>query len=171
MLFTRFGADVVLAHPEGYHLMPDTMDFAASSAKASGGSFKVVNSMDEAFQGADIVYPKSWGPYDLMLQRVDANKAKDKARLGEIEKEALAGNAKHKDWICDERRMGLTRGGNALYMHPLPADIGDEVSHSVMRQHTVNVARQAQYKMYAIMALLAVAKVPNLAQRLEALAK
>ena len=67
MLFTRFGADVVLAHPEGYHLMPDTMEFAAASAKASGGSFKVVNSMDEAFQGADIVYPKSWGPYDLML--------------------------------------------------------------------------------------------------------
>ena len=56
-------------------------------------------------------------------------------------------------------------------MHPLPADIGDEVSHGVMRQHTVNVARQAQYKMYAIMALLAVAKVPNLAQRLEALGK
>lgn len=171
MLFTRFGADVVLAHPVGYHLMPDTMEFAAASAKASGGSFKVVNSMDEAFKGADIVYPKSWGPYDLMLQRVAANKAKDKARLGEIEQEALAGNAKHKDWICDENRMGLTRGGDALYMHPLPADIGDEVSHSVMRQHTVNVARQAQYKMYAIMALLAVAKVPNLAQRLEALAK
>jgi len=171
MLFTRFGADVVLAHPEGYHLMSDTMEFAAAGAQASGGSFRVVNSMDEAFQGADIVYPKSWGPYDLMLQRVEANKAKDKARLGEIEKEALAGNAKHKDWICDESRMGLTNGGGALYLHPLPADIGDEVSHGVMRQHTVNVARQAQYKMYAIMALLAVAKVPNLAQRLEALAK
>jgi knotted carbamoyltransferase YgeW len=171
MLFTRFGAEVVLAHPVGYHLMPDTMDFAAAGAKASGGSFKVVNSMDEAFQGADIVYPKSWGPYDLMLQRVEANKAKDKARLGEIEKAALAGNAQHKDWICNERRLGLTRGGNALYMHPLPADIGDEVSHGVMKQHTVNVARQAQYKMYAIMALLAVAKVPNLAQRLETLGK
>ena len=26
MLFTRFGAEVVLAHPEGYHLMPDTME-------------------------------------------------------------------------------------------------------------------------------------------------
>jgi len=36
MLFTRFGADVVLAHPEGYHLMADTMEFAAASAQASG---------------------------------------------------------------------------------------------------------------------------------------
>jgi knotted carbamoyltransferase YgeW len=171
MLFTRFGAEVVLAHPEGYHLMPDTMEFAKASAQASGGSFRVVHSMDEAFQGADIVYPKSWGPYDLMLARVAANKAKDKNRLAEIEKEALARNATHKDWICDERRMGLTKGGDALYMHPLPADIGDEVAHSVMRKHAVNVARQAQYKMYAIMALLAVAKVPDLARRLESLGK
>jgi len=170
MLFTRFGADVVLAHPEGYHLMPDTMEFAAAGAQASGGSFRVVNSMDEAFQGADIVYPKSWGPYDLMLQRVEANKARDKARMAEIEKEALARNAKCRDWICDERRMGLTKGGDALYLHPLPADIGDEVSHGVMRKHSVNVARQAQYKMYVIMALLAVAKTPDLARRLEALA-
>ena len=171
MLFTRFGADVVLAHPEGYHLMPDTLEFAHASAKASGGSFRVVDSMDEAFQGADIVYPKSWGPYDLMLQRVEANRAKDKALLGEIEQAALARNAKYRDWICDERRLGLTRGGDALYLHPLPADIGHEVSHGVMKRHAVNVARQAQYKMYAIMALLAVAKAPDLAARLEALGR
>jgi ornithine carbamoyltransferase len=171
MLFTRFGAEVVLAHPEGYHLMPDTMEFAHASAKASGGSFRVTNSMDDAFAGADIVYPKSWGAYDFMLQRVEANRSKDKTKLAEIEKAALAGNAQHKDWICDERRMGLTKGGGALYMHPLPADIGSEVSHGVMRQHSVNVARQAQYKMYVIMALLAVAKAPDLAKRLEALAK
>ncbi len=171
MLFTRFGGDVVLAFPEGYHLMPDTMEFATASAKAAGGSFRIVNSMDEAFQGADIVYPKSWGPYDLMVERVEANRAKDKNRLAEIEKQALARNASHQDWICDERRMGLTKGGDALYMHPLPADIGAEVSHGVMRRHSVNVARQAQYKMYAIMALLAVAKVPDLAPRLEALGR
>jgi len=169
MLFTRFGGDVVLAFPEGYHLMPDTMEFAQACAKASGGSFRIVHAMDEAFQNADIVYPKSWGPYDLMFERVAANQAKDKNRLAEIEKEALARNASHKDWICDERRMGLTKGGDALYMHPLPADIGAEVSPGVMRKHAVNVARQAQYKMYAIMALLAVAKIPDLAPRLEAL--
>ncbi len=171
MLFARTGADVVLAYPEGYHLMPDTMEFAQASAKSAGGSFRVVNSMDEAFQSADIVYPKSWGPYDLMVARVEANRAKDKNRLAEIEKEALARNASHKDWICDERRMGLTKGGDALYMHPLPADIGAEVSHGIMRKHSVNVARQAQYKMYVIMALLAVAKTPDLAARLEALGR
>ncbi len=34
-----------------------------------------------------MVYPKSWGPWDLMLERVEANRAKDdKAALGEIER-------------------------------------------------------------------------------------
>ena len=89
--------------------------------------------------------------------------------MGEIEKEALARNARHKDWICDERRMKATRGGDALYMHCLPADIGAEVSPGVMAKHVVNVAREANWKVYVVMALLAAAKVPDLARRLEAL--
>jgi ornithine carbamoyltransferase len=64
--------------------------------------------------------------------------------------------------------MGLTRGGNALYLHCLPADIGHEVSPEVMARHRVNVARQANKKLYVIMALIAVARVPDLAARLEA---
>jgi ornithine carbamoyltransferase len=124
--------------------------------------------MDEAFADAVAVYPKSWGPYDLMLERVAANRAKDTAKMKEIEARALERNAKHKDWICDERRMALTAGGKALYMHCLPADIGAEVSPGVMKKAVVDVAREAQKKVYVIMALLAVAKVPDLARRLEA---
>ena len=169
MLMTRFGADVTLARPEGYRLMDRCVESATAHAASSGGSFRTVSSMDEAFEGADVVYPKSWGPYDLMLSRVDANRARDTKRMGEIEKEALARNAGHKDWICDERRMKATRGGDALYMHCLPADIGAEVSPGVMQKHVVNVAREANWKVYVVMALLAAAKVPELARKLEAL--
>jgi len=171
MLLTRSGAEVVLAHPPGYQLMDDTLATARAHAAASGGSFTMVDSMDEAFHGADAVYPKSWGPYDLMLERVVANSARDKTRLGEIERAALARNAGHKDWICDERRMGLTQQGRALYLHCLPADIGAEVTPGVMEQHRVHVAREANKKLYVIMALLAVAKVPDLAARLEAVTR
>jgi knotted carbamoyltransferase YgeW len=167
MLMTRYGAEVVLAHPEGYRLMDDTMQSAARHAAASGGSFRITDSMDDAFRGAHAVYPKSWGPYDLMLERVDANAARDQARMKDIEKRALERNAKFKDWICDERRMALTHRGDAMYMHCLPADIGDEVTHGVMDKHRVNVAREANKKMYVVMAMLAVAKVPDLAARLE----
>ena len=169
MLLTRFGANVTLAHPEGYPLMQKCLDSAAAHASQSGGSFRVVESMDEVFKGADAVYPKSWGPYGLMLSRVQANRARDSKRMAEIEKEALTQNARHRDWICDERRMSLTRGGDALYMHCLPADIGAEVSPGVMARHTVNVAREANWKVYVIMAALATAKVPDLSARLAAL--
>jgi knotted carbamoyltransferase YgeW len=171
MLLTRSGAEVVLAHPPGYTLMEETLATARAHAAEAGGSFTTVDSMDEAFAGADAVYPKSWGPYDLMLERVAANRARDRAGLDAIERSALERNAGHRDWICDERRMGLTKQGRALYLHCLPADIGAEVSPGVMEQHRVNVAREANKKLYVIMALLAVAKVPGLAKCLEEIAR
>jgi knotted carbamoyltransferase YgeW len=167
-LLTRFGANVTLAHPPGYRLTEETMVAAGANA-AGGGSFRVVESMDEAFAGADVVYPKSWGAYDLMLERVDANASNDRAEMAAIEARALERNAQFTDWICDERRMGLTRGGDALYLHCLPADIGSEVSPGVMEHHKVNVARQANWKVYVVMALLAGAKVRNLAGELASL--
>ena len=166
MLLTRYGAHVTLAHPEGYRLMDETLGHAKDNAAASGGSFRITGSMDDAFAGAHAVYPKSWGPYDLMLERVAANRAKDAAKMKEIEGRALERNARHRDWICDERRMDLTANGKALYMHCLPADIGAEVSPGVMKGAVVDVAREAQKKVYVVMALLAVAKVKDLAGKL-----
>jgi knotted carbamoyltransferase YgeW len=163
-LLTRFGAHVTLAQPEGYRLMDEPMAAAAANAEESGGSFRTVASMDEAFAGAHAVYPKSWGPWDLMQERVLANRQGDKAGLADIEKRALERNAGHRDWICDERRMGLTQ--DALYLHCLPADIGAEVSPGVMHRFRVDVAREANKKVYVIMALLAAAKVKDLPARL-----
>ena len=168
-LLTRFGAHVTLAHPEGYRLLPETLAAAEANAAGAGGSFRTVGSMDEAFAGADAVYPKSWGPYELMQERVLANRAGDKPRMLDIERRALEQNASHRDWICDERRMGLTSG--ALYLHCLPADIGAEVSPGVMERFRFSVARQANKKLYVIMALLAAAKLEDVSARLEALAR
>ncbi len=169
MLLPRLGCEVKLAHPPGYQLMPESLDAARSGAAASGGSFEVVGDMDAAFEGADVVYPKSWGPWDLMMERVAANREGDAAEMDRIEQACLQRNTDFRGWICDERRMGLTAGGDALYMHCLPADIGDEVSPGVMDRHRVHVAREANKKVYVIMALLAGAKIPDLDARLDAL--
>ena len=163
-LLTRFGADVTLARPEGYELLPETMRWAHEGAAASDGSFAVTDDMDAAFTDAQAVYPKSWGPHALMYERVAANRDRDVEALRDIERRALDMNATHRDWICDERRMGLTE--DALYLHCLPADIGDEVAPSVMDRFRVAVAEEANKKLYVIMALLAVAKVDDLAERL-----
>jgi knotted carbamoyltransferase YgeW len=184
MLMTRFGMNVRLAHPKGYDLMPDCVATAQKNAREHGGSFTQVASMDEAFAGADIVYPKSWGPYDLMLERVEANRKRDAAAMKDIEGRALARNAQYKDWICDERRMGLTRGGKsaaggaggaagasggtdrALYMHCLPADIGAEVSPGVMEGARVDVAREANKKVFVIAGIVAAGKTSSLGKAL-----
>ena len=150
---------MTLAHPEGYRLMDEPM---AARRRQRRGVGRLLPRRSPRWTrrspGADAVYPKSWGPYDLMLERVEANRAGDKAAMAEIEQRALERNARHRDWICDERRMGLTNG-DALYLHCLPADIGAEVSPGVMERFRVDVAREANKKVYVIMALLAAAKV------------
>ncbi len=159
-LLTRFGAHVTLAHPPGYELLAEPMAWAAEGAAESGGSLRVTDDMDDAFAGAQAVYPKSWGPQVLMRERVAANRQGDRDAMHDIEQRALAHNAEFRSWICDERRMALT--DDALYLHCLPADIGAEVSSGVMEQFRVAVAREANKKVYVVMALLAAAKVPDL---------
>ncbi len=164
-LLTRFGAHVTLAHPRGYGLLAEPLHWAAVGAVESGGTFRITDDMDDAFSGAEAVYPKSWGPHELMVERVDANRAGDTGALRDIERRALAQNALHRDWICDERHMAIT--DDALYLHCLPADIGAEVTPGVMDRFKVAVACEANKKVYVIMAMLAVAKVPELAAALE----
>jgi knotted carbamoyltransferase YgeW len=159
-LLARFGAHVTLAHPPGYELLAAPVAGATEDAASCGGSLRVTHDMDEAFAGAHAVYPKSWGPQALMWERVAANRAGDHEAMGEIEQRALALNAAHRSWICDERRMALTE--DAMYLHCLPADIGAEVSAGVMERFRVAVAQEANKKVYVIMALLATAKVPDL---------
>ena len=159
-LLTRFGAHVTLAHPPGYELLAEPMAWAAEGAAESGGSLRVTDDMDDAFAGAQAVYPKSWGPQVLMRERVAANRQGDRDAMHDIEQRALAHNAEFRAWICDERRMALT--DDALYLHCLPADIAAEVSPGVMDQFRVAVAREANKKVYVVMALLAAAKVPDL---------
>jgi knotted carbamoyltransferase YgeW len=159
-LMPRFGMDVVLAHPEGYQLIPDVVAKAEASARENGGSFKVVNSMDEAFSGADVVYPKSWAPYHVMEKRTVLLRNNDGAGLKDLEKECLANNARFKDWECNEAKMKLTAGGRALYLHCLPADISGvscaagEVAASVFERYRIPTYIQAGFKPYVIAAVM-----------------
>jgi knotted carbamoyltransferase YgeW len=158
-LMTRYGMDVVLAHPEGYDLQPETLEVARRHAAASGGSFRAVHSMAEAFTGADIVYPKSWAPYVHMERRTTLLKAGQGSKVEEIEKEGLALNARFKDWECTEKLMSLTKEGKGLYMHCLPADITDvscpagEVAASVFDRYRDATYHEAEHKLYVIAAM------------------
>jgi len=159
-LMSRFGMEVVLAYPEGYNLISDVERLAYDNAKKYGGSFKVVNSMEEAFKDADVVYPKSWAPFSVMQKRTELLKKGDKEGLKELERECLNNNAKFKNWECNENLMRLTRNGNALYMHCLPADISGvsckegEVSKGVFEKYRIHTYDEASYKPFVIAAMI-----------------
>jgi len=163
-LMTRFGMNVHLAYPPGYDLIPEIVDIAKKQARQSNGSFTVSNSMEEAFHQADFVYPKSWAPFEVMKQRTVLLKNSDVSGLKDLEKVGLDNNAKYKNWECDEAKMRLTKDGNALYMHCLPADISGvscvkgEVQKEVFEKYRMKTYLQAGYKPYIIAAMMLAAK-------------
>ena len=175
-LMTRFGMDVVLAHPEGYDIMPEVEEVAKKNAAENGGSFTKTNSMAEAFKDADIVYPKSWAPFAAMEKRTDLYAEGDQAGIDALEKELLAQNAEHKDWCCTEELMSTTKDGKALYLHCLPADINGvsckdgEVEASVFDRYRDPLYKEASYRPYIIAAMILLAKQKDITGTLEALA-
>ena len=172
-LMTRFGMEVSLAYPEGYELIPEIMETAGTFAEESGGSFNVCYSMDEAFQNADIVYPKSWAPYKVMEQRTKLLRKQDAQGLKELEKRCLEQNAEHKDWECTEQNMKLTKDSEALYMHCLPADISSiscdqgEVSAEVFEKYRTDTYVEAGYKPFIIAAMILANRFENPVETLE----
>ncbi|MDL2218893.1 knotted carbamoyltransferase YgeW [Ruminococcaceae bacterium OttesenSCG-928-O06] len=174
-LATRFGMEVVLAHPEGYEVMPEVEAVAQKQAAASGGSFVKTNSMAQAFAGADIVYPKSWAPFAAMEKRTNLYGEGNFDGIDALEKELLAQNANHKDWEATEELMASTRAGKALYMHCLPADItgvscdAGEVADTVFDRYRLPLYKEAGYKPYIIAAMIFLAKMRDPAAALKAL--
>ena len=137
-LFPRFGMDVVLAHPPGFELMPEVMEKAQAAAKAAGSTITFADSMEEAFEGADVVYPKSWGRLDAFTD----------------ESKALAESGAHANWICDEEKIALA-SPDVLYLHCLPADRGREVTDAVMDGPHSVVWDEAENRMHTGKALMA----------------
>ena len=174
-LMTRFGMEVELAHPEGYGLIPDVIEVAKQNAEKSGGSFKISNTMEDAFKDADIVYPKSWAPYSVMGKRTELLRNNDQAGLKELEKQTLAQNANFKNWECDAEKMKLTKNGEALYMHCLPADITGisckegEVTKDIFEKYRIKTYIEAGYKPYIIAAMMFANKFDNPAKVLQSI--
>jgi ornithine carbamoyltransferase len=137
-LFPRFGMDVVLAHPPGFDLMPEVLEKAQAAAAEAGTTITFTDSMEEAFSGADVVYPKSWGRLDAFSD----------------ESKALAESGAFANWICDEEKIALA-SPDVLYLHCLPADRGREVTDAVMDGPHSVVWDEAENRMHIGKALCA----------------
>jgi N-acetylornithine carbamoyltransferase len=137
-LMPRFGMDVTLAYPEGYHLMPSVMDKARAFAAEAGTTINETHDMDEAFRDADFLYPKSWGP--IMV-------TEDEPTV-----EAMA--ARNSGWRVTQARMALARP-HAVYMHCMPIDRGHEADGEVIDGPHSVIYKQAENRLHVQKALMA----------------
>ena len=138
LLLTRYGANVRLTRPPEFKLMPEIVAQAEENAKAAHGSFQVIEDFDEGMKGADVVYAKSWGS---MLTTEDLDES---ANISQ----------QYTDWITDERRMAMA-DGDAIYMHPLPADRNVEVTDEVIDGPQSRVFDQAENRLHVQKAVMA----------------
>ena len=133
---SRLGVELVFARPEGYDLDPEIIDAARSNARVTGGSFTVTDDAENAYDGASVVYAKSWGAL---------------ADYGKPEAEA-ARREKLRDWRVTEERMA--RGRDAIFMHCLPVRRNVVVDDAVLDGPRSVVLDEAENRLYAQQAIL-----------------
>ena len=137
-LMPRLGIDVTLAYPPEFKLMPEIEEQAKANAAAAGTRFEITQRFEDAFEGVDAVVPKSWGP---LMTTTDVP-----AGLRLIEQ--------YPTWRCEAKHMALAKP-HAVYMHPLPADRGREVTDDVIDGPQSVVYDEAENRLHVQKALLA----------------
>ncbi|MBI4861058.1 MAG: ornithine carbamoyltransferase [Candidatus Riflebacteria bacterium] len=145
-LLPRFGVDVTLAHPKEFYLMPHTVELAKKFAAENKTKFQIVHDMDEACKDHIVIYPKSWGCHQYLADQNVPEDEKKKVGMDLI--------ARYKSWICDQRRMELA-AKEAVYMHPLPADRGSEVTDEVIDGPQSIVFDQAENRLHTVKSIMA----------------
>ncbi len=149
LLLPRYGVDVTLAHPPEFPLSASIVEKARANAEAGGGSLTIVEDMDAAVEGAQVVIPKNWGgfgryPVKDYLENEEACQAEMTDAL-----------ERHRDWIFDRRRVELAAPGVKM-MHALPADRGREVTDEVIDDETVSIVYdEAENRLHTAKAIMA----------------
>ncbi len=130
------GMDFVIASPEGYSLPPPVVEMARASARHGGGTVTTLAAPEEAVRGADVVYTDVWTSMGQESTR--------RRRL-----EAFTG------YQVDQELMALAKP-DAIFMHDLPAHRGEETVAEVIEGPQSVVFDQAENRLHAQKALLAV---------------
>ena len=138
LLMPRFGIDVTLACPPEFRLMPEIEEQAKANAAKAGSKFEISDNFEDAFTDANVVVPKSWGP--LMTTQDTA--------------EGLSLIEKYPTWRCGSEQMAMG-ADNLIYMHPLPADRGREVTNEVIDGPQSVVYDEAENRLHVQKALMA----------------
>ncbi|HVF51104.1 MAG TPA: N-acetylornithine carbamoyltransferase [Pyrinomonadaceae bacterium] len=135
----QLGHELVIAHPQGYELddeLLEEMNFQAHDAGAA--TVRVTNDIEEAFDGAEVVYAKSWG--SRMFYGDAADDIEERAQY-------------RGHWMVDEAKMARTR--NAVFMHCLPVRRNVIVSDAVIDSPASVVIDEAENRLHVQKAIMA----------------
>jgi N-acetylornithine carbamoyltransferase len=134
----HLGMEVVIARPKGYDLDPEDMGIIEKLATSRGGSVKVTDDLDGAIEGADAVYPKSWGA----LQYFGRPEEESQFRSG------------LRDWRLTMDRVKTTKQGKGKVLHCLPVRRNVEIDGAVLDSPNSAVIDEAENRLHAQRALL-----------------
>ena len=137
LIASKFGMDVTLLCPEEAYRLDSQFESAAQQfADDSGGSFEISHDIEKAYQGADMVYAKSWGalPY-----------------YGQPEQEWEL-RRKYRHFMVDEEKMALTNGG--YFSHCLPLRRNIKASDGVMDADYCLVLDEAENRLHVQKAIM-----------------
>jgi ornithine carbamoyltransferase len=127
----RLGLDFVAAAPPGYEPNED----AVRAAREAGGSVELVHDPDAAAEGADVLYTDVWTSMGQEDER--------ERRLRDL-----------RGFGIDEGTVQLAADG-AIVLHCLPAHYGEEITEEVLYGPRSAVWDQAENRLHAQKALMA----------------
>ena len=130
----RLGVNFSLATPPGYEANPDVVSRATDLAAVSGASLRITTNPEEAVAGANAVYTDVW------------------ASMG-TEHEAEKRRKAFRAYQVTETLFGLA-SPDAIFMHCLPANRGEEVTDEVIESPQSAVFDQAENRLHTQKALL-----------------
>ncbi|HOO78636.1 MAG TPA: ornithine carbamoyltransferase [bacterium] len=149
LAFAKMGANVTLAHPKGFELDPEVIAATERFSDETNGSFKIVNDFDKGFEGAHVVYPKSWGSTYCFKYTNDKGEIVQENDLEKAEEV----NAANTGWCTTRKQMDLI-DKNGVYMHCLPADRGQEVMDDVIDGPQSVIIDEAENRLHAHKAIM-----------------
>jgi N-acetylornithine carbamoyltransferase len=133
----QLGHELTIAHPPGYGLDEELMAEVEERARAAGGSLRVTREVESAFDGAHVVYAKSWG---------------SKSFYGDAAGELAARESYRGRWIVDAEKMRRTDGG--IFMHCLPVRRNVIVSDEVLDSSASVVVDEAENRLHVQKAIM-----------------
>jgi N-acetylornithine carbamoyltransferase len=133
----QFGHDLRIAHPKGYELDAELLTEIENQARENGGSLQIVHHADEAFDGVEIVYAKSWGSKNF---------------YGSPHKDISEREVYRPRWIVDEAKMARSR--DAIFMHCLPVRRNVIVTDGVIDSPRSVVIDEAENRLHVQKAIL-----------------